>query len=210
MDRVTPLDTAPGSRLARAAAGLFLLVAAAAGAGHPNHWPEARTYLADPHYAVMAVSILQIANVGATNEFPPDGVMRVEAKLRGGLRPNAAYNFRLEPPRRPRDYELQDGNLTRLKPDWYRRPLQGPKEGTRIIVFAYVPDNPLKRERVVVLHGPWLDDTPENRAAALAAMTPRDRAPWLQRSILALISAILLILMAPRLAAGHRDSPSLE
>lgn len=257
-------------------AAALALASAGAFAGHTGVPAEARRYLADPRFDVMVVSFLEIANAGATNEFPPAGVMRVEETLRGGLRANAAYNFRLQPARRALDYEMEDGRLTRLRAEWYRRPFQGPREGSRLIVFAQVADNPLGREQVVTLEGPWLAATPETRAAALAAMLPPARSAWLQRTLLALIvlapiagiallirqwhdrgrgfnsrhaaagalqvaaftlygvyesgvtdpagargdlapllaalvaSALVLIVLAPRLAEGRRQSPSLE
>lgn len=267
-----PLEPTGLRRPRRALAALLAVAALTAAAAHDPIPPEARAYLANPRYDVMAVAILQISNAGATNEFPPDGVMRLEQTLRGSLRANAAYNFRLEAARRALDHELEGG---RLRAEWYRRPFHGPREGERLIVFARVSENPLGRESVVVLEGPWLTDTPDMRAAARAAMQPVERTPWVQTLLLALvllapvagvvllaldwrlrgrgftprhaaaaaaqvaafalyaiyesgvrapvaargdlplllpalvISAILLILLAPRLAEGYRGSPSL-
>lgn len=186
--RNEPPDRSSGMRgLGRALAVVLALATLAAGA-HAQMRPEARALLGDPRYDVMAVAILQISNAGATNEHPPTGVMRLEETLRGRLRANAAYNFRLDPPRRALDHNLEDG---RLRDEWYRRPFQGPREGERLIVFARVPENPLERQQMVVLEGPWIADTPENRAAALAAMQPAQRARWVQTLLLA------LVLMAP-------------
>ncbi|HSO07164.1 MAG TPA: hypothetical protein VLW45_07985 [Pelomicrobium sp.] len=168
-------------------AALLALAPLCAFAAHENLPAEAKRYLGDQRYDVMVVSILQIDNARATNEFPPDGVMRVEETLRGELRANAAYNFRLQPPRHALDYELEDGRLTKLRAEWYRRPFAGPKEGAGLIVFAQVADNPLGREQVVVLEGPWLAATAETRTAALVAMLPPERSVLLQRALLALI-----------------------
>ncbi len=168
-------------------AALLALVPLGALAAHEGVTAEAKRFLTDPRYDVMVVSVLQIDNAGATNEFPPDGVMRVEETLRGQLRANAAYNFRLQPARRALDYEMEDGRLTKLRADWYRKPFAGPKEGSRLIVFAEVSDNPLEREQTVVLEGPWIAFSPDARAGVLAAMVPADRNPTVQTLLLVLI-----------------------
>ena len=184
--------------ICKVVAGLTLLLLASMTARAQDQVVEERldastaAPLRNPHFDIVAVTVVAVENGPFTNADPPVGLVRVDETLRGDEPVGAIYPVRWSGHVRDDDYAdrggMRDGNWVQpqLTPEWHKRPLASPKPGDQVIVFA---------AGVAQFKSIWAQaafrSTPENRAFAIARMAPPERSAAIQTP------AFLLVLLAP-------------
>lgn len=150
--------------------------------------------LANPHFDILAVTVVEMEPGGFTNANPPKGKVRIDEVLRGDDKPGTVTaTWRggetvgdYDPPPQNRGGKYTPG---KLKPEWYTRPLEGPKVGDRLIVFKVGEQS---GGSFWIQYSYRFSDL--DRELVLREMAPPERKDWTQ------LAAFLAILACPFLS----------
>ena len=143
-------------------------------------------YLETAVFDILAVTVLEVDDEGATNAEPPTGRLRIEAVLRGELEPGEVA-FRMSSEIGPDSMVDPQGMDYTLTEDWNARPVKGLPVGESLIVFgawdAY--------EKSFTQMGVVLPDRLEIRGQILNRMGKPE-----------ILAALLAVLMMPLISIG--------
>ncbi len=182
---------------------LFLLLAWALPAdsrGVVEEVPDELSFARNSAFSVFAVTIVRAETQLRTDGDSPDGVLRVDQVLRGRDVTPGEYDYRL-PARPRRDINEQDQRERTAPP-----PTDGPADGDHLVVFSYLGTQPLQDDSLIVLQGPLIRDTPENRALVEDQLVHESRllAPLFFLVLLVVAVALASLLLSMRASSPHR------
>lgn len=136
--------------------------------------------LANPHFDILVVTVVEMEAGNFTNARPPRGKVQIDEVLRGpheGGIVDASWRASAtigdyDPPPQNKAGQYTPG---RLKPEWYERPLLGPKVGERLIICKVdrQPDGSFLIQFSFAF-------SEANRAVVLEKMAPAEREDWTQ------------------------------
>lgn len=150
--------------------------------------PEESQYLGNPNFELLVVTVLAVADDGATNGSPPRLKVSVDEALRGD-RVTGEANAVWEPPVRPGNIVDPTSPTAGIKESWRTRPLAGPDVGDRLIVFAIERAPP---PLLYIQAGAVYRFSSRNRETALQSMTT-ERASGIQLFLFVTVLALCLI-----------------
>ena len=180
---------------------LFALILLPVGASAVEETvPDHASFLKNPHFAVLVVTITEAETHKATHQNPPGGTLTVDEILRGRIIPPGTYSYAIEPSRTHADFIPGTNDL---KPEWYDRPMQQLTMGGRYIVTTYATQESLEDERFLYLHTSQYVYTEQNQVRVMAQMTAEERSGAVQ---FPLFLTIVALPFASRKLAGRRKA----